>query len=258
MNKSMRAVISFSGLQAALLTTVLPSVTFGAEPLDEPASGELLQPVISETAPEPGVSVETPTYRSAEAGVCHCPACAAKRSTGWSRYKWRKQEQYWGYPEHFEEVSFGVLSTELLRPQVLRAEMARMTIYDYDFVPGTARLNARGVQRLRQLAGRAVATGQTITVESTGMELDDSRYQSVVAVAAAVHLPPSQVVSGQPIAGGVDGVEALIHRETGLDNARGYGVRQFQFGSGSGGFGTSGFGTSGFGSSGSGMSSGGR
>lgn len=131
--------------------------------------------------------------------------------------------------------------------------MARLTIYDCDFVPGTARLNARGVQRLRQLAGRAVAMGGTITVESTGTELDDSRYQSVLAAAAAVHLPPSQVVSGQPIAGGVDGVEALIHRETGLDNARDYGVRQFQFGSGSGGFGTSGFG-----SSGSGLSSGGR
>ncbi|MFM7058297.1 MAG: hypothetical protein ACKO2P_15375 [Planctomycetota bacterium] len=253
MNSSMRAVVSVFGVLRAFLVAVLPAMAAGGEPVQESVSGEGVQLEITETAPEPGGPVAAPAPRAAGSGRCECRVCAARRGSAWSRYKSRKQEQYWGYPEYFEEVSFGGLSADLMRPQVLRGELARMTLYDCDFVPGTARLNPRGFQRLRQLAGRAAITGQTITVESTGKGVDDFRYQTVLAIATAAHLNPAQVVSGQPIAGGLDGEEALIHRQTGLDNARDYGVRQFEFGSGSGGFGTSGFGTSG-----SGVSSGGR
>ena len=253
MNTSMRALIAVSGLLSGFTVFLLPVSVMGAEPMQEPVSSEGMQTVISEPAPEPVSPVAAPAKRATVARLCDCPVCVGKRSSAWSRYKARRQEQYWGYPEYFEEVSFGVLSMELTRPQVIRGELARMTLYDCDFVPGTARLNPRGLQRLRELACKAATTGHSITVESTGTEMDDSRYQTVVALATAVHLNPAQVTLGRPIAGGVSGEEALIHWQTGLDNARDYGVRQFQFGSGSGGFDTSGFGTSG-----SGVSSGGR
>lgn len=256
---------------ACLLAALLPSAALAATPLQNPdgeaVSGEPVisepvpseplisepvpsEPVPSEIAPAPGSPTQVPIYRNPAAANCPCRACAAKRGSAWSQYKARKQEQYWGYPEYFEEVGFGQLSADLIRPQITRGEDARMTIYDYDFVTGTARLNSRGLQRVRQLAHRAVVTGQTITVEATGTDMDDARYQSVIAIAATEHLNPAQVVSGQPIAGGLAGEEAVIHRQTGLENARNYGVRQFQFGAGSGGFSTSGFGTSGSGLSG--------
>jgi len=187
---------------------------------------------------------QTPIYHTAAANNCQCNSCTAKRGSAWSRYKWRKQEQCWGYPEYFEEAGLGSISTELIRPQVLLGEAARMTIYDYDFITGTARLNPRGFRRVQQLARTAIINGQTITVESTGTEIDESRYQNVVAVAASAHLNPAQVISGQPIAGGLSGEEALIHRKTELDSAKKYGVRQFQFGAGSGGYSTSGFSSS--------------
>jgi hypothetical protein len=119
-----------------------------------------------------------------------------------------------------------------------------MTIYEYDFIAGTSRLNPRGIQRVRQLAQKAAVTGQTIVVQSLGDDMDHWRHQSVLALTDAAQLNSAQVVSGTPIAAGVSGEEALIHRSTALDNVRDYGVRQFQFSSGSGGFGTSGFGTS--------------
>lgn len=184
-------------------------------------------------------------------GNCHCRHCTGHEESFWSGYKRRKQEQYWGYPEYFHEAAFGALSTDLIRPQVLRGEAARLTIYDYDFLPGTAQLNARGIRRVRQMAHMACSSGQTIVVEWMGSELDEARYQQVVAFAAAEHLPATQVVAGQPLAAGLGAEEALIHRRTGLENARRFGVRQFQFGAGAGGFSTSGFSTSGSSNSGS-------
>jgi len=248
---------------SCLLTVLLPSTASAATPLHDPVSNGGLpadtvappiethasETVVGETAVEVRSLSQTPTYHTAAVNNCQCSACAAKKGSVWSRYKWRKQEQYWGYPEYFEEAGFGAISTELIRPQVLRGEAARMTIYDYDFVTGTARLNPRGIRRVQQLARTAVINGQTITVESTGTEIDESRYQNVVAIAASAHLNPAQVVSGQPIAAGLDGEEALIHRRTELDNVQKYGVRQFQFGAGSGGFSTSGFSSSSGGSS---------
>jgi hypothetical protein len=263
---------------SCLLTVLLPSTASAATPLQDPVSNggltsDMAEPLVEAAASEPVVSEavvsetaagetaageitmevrslsQTPVYHTAAANNCPCSACAAKKRSAWSRYKSRKQEQYWGYPEYFEEAGFGAISTELIRPQVLRGEAARMTIYDYDFVTGTARLNPRGIRRVQQLARTAIINGQTITVESTGTEIDESRYQNVVAIAASAHLNPSQVVSGQPIAAGLGGEEALIHRKTELDNVQKYGVRQFQFEAGSGGFSTSGFSMSSGGSS---------
>jgi hypothetical protein len=263
---------------SCLLTVLLPSIASAATPLQDPVSNggltsDMAEPLVEAAASEPVVSEavvsetaagetaageitmevrslsQTPVYHTAAANNCQCSACAAKKRSAWSRYKSRKQEQYWGYPEYFEEAGFGAISTELIRPQVLRGEAARMTIYDYDFVTGTARLNPRGIRRVQQLARTAIINGQTITVESTGTEIDESRYQNVVAIAASAHLNPSQVVSGQPIAAGLGGEEALIHRKTELDNVQKYGVRQFQFEAGSGGFSTSGFSMSSGGSS---------
>lgn len=188
-------------------------------------------------------------FQTASPRQCHCRTCPTERGSSWSRYKARRQGQYWGYPEYFEEVGFGVLSTDLFCPQILRGEAARMTIYECDFFTGTARLNPRGLQRVRQLAEKAAVTGQTIVVQSLGDTLDHERYQSVLAMAATTQLNLAQIVSGTPIAAGVSGEEALIHRSTALDNVRDYGVRQFQFGSDSGGFSTSGFGNSGVGTS---------
>ena len=263
---------------SCLLTVLLPSTASAATPLQDPVSNgglpsDMAEPLLEAAASEPVVSEavvsetvagetvvsettmgvrslsQTPVYHTAVVNNCQCSACAAKKGSAWSRYKSRKQEKYWGYPEYFEEAGFGAISTELIRPQVLRGEAARMTIYDYDFVTGTARLNPRGIRRVQQLARTAIINGQTITVESTGTEIDESRYQNVVAIAASAHLNPAQVVSGQPIAAGLGGEEALIHRKTELDNVQKYGVRQFQFEAGSGGFSTSGFSTSSGGSS---------
>ena len=238
-------------LFCCLVAALVPMATLIAGPQQDEVSGDDLQPVVSEPAPAPAPSGMThePAFQTAPRGTCHCRICMAKRGSSWSRYKARRQEQYWGYPEYFDEVGFGVLSTELIRPQVLRGEAARLTIYEYDFFTGTARLNQRGVQRVLHLAQQAAVTGQTIVVQSLGDELDHQRHQSVLAMAATTQLKPAQVVSGTPIAAGVSGEEALIHRSTALDNVREYGVRQFQFGSDSGGFGTSGFGNSGIGTS---------
>lgn len=218
------------------------------EPAEESAAET---PVLLYDAAVVTAPTAVPRQHTAGHGNCQCRHCTGHEESFWSGYKRRKQEQYWGYPEYFHEAAFGAMSTDLIRPQVLRGEAARLTIYDYDFHPGTSQLNPRGVRRVRQMAHMACSSGQTISVEWMGSELDDARYHQVVAVAAAEHLPATQVVAGQPIAAGVGAEEALIHRRTSLENARRFGVRQFQFGAGAGGFSTSGFSTSGSSNSGS-------
>jgi hypothetical protein len=159
----------------------------------------------------------------------------------WERYKCRKQEKYWGYPEEFEELPLGYLSTEIMSGQTRRAETARLTLYDYDFTTGTAVLNARGRQRVAQLSRLAMQRGEILTIQSVDATLDAARYLTVAEEASQIcGLDPSQIVVGQPIPGGLNGEEAIIHRETQLENARQTGVRQFNFGqTSSSGFGTS-------------------
>ncbi|MGV2334589.1 MAG UNVERIFIED_CONTAM: hypothetical protein LVR18_10905 [Planctomycetaceae bacterium] len=61
-------------------------------------------------------------FQTASPRQCHCRTCPTERGSSWSRYKARRQGQYWGYPEYFEEVGFGVLSTDLF---VLRSCVAK-------------------------------------------------------------------------------------------------------------------------------------
>lgn len=245
--------MKYKSLITAATVVAASSLLLRAAPAWDPPEDLRIEesPVETAAGNSEGSGVLVPSSNAAAAGViyhpapqtatCDCPPACTKKMGWWARYKARKQEKYWGYPEEFEELPLGYLSTEIMCGQIRRGEKARLTLYDYDFMTGTAVLNARGQQRVAQLALLAMQRGESLTIQSVDANLDAARYQSVVDAAnRACGLDPSQVVVGQPIAGGLNGEEALIHRETQLENASQSGVRQFNFGAAS----SSGFGIS--------------
>jgi hypothetical protein len=109
-------------------------------------------------------------------------------------------------------MPLGTSIDQYMRAQIGNAAVARMTLYDFDFVQGRSQLNYRGRDRLRQLAGRLTATQYPLVVERLPLDptLATARRAAVLEELTAMGLkvPPDRVVVGPPIAVPLRGVEA--------------------------------------------------
>ena len=99
-----------------------------------------------------------------------------------------------------------------LRAQIGNAAVARMTLYDFDFVQGRSQLNYRGRDRLHQIAGRLATSPNSLIVERLPLdpELALARRAAVQLELAALglKLSPDRVLVGPPLAVPLRGVEA--------------------------------------------------
>lgn len=111
-----------------------------------------------------------------------------------------------------EQLPLGYILNEHVSTQISNGEAARMVLYHYDFIDGTARLNVRGKRRLAEIAERIprnfhpVIIQQTVVrpsgnpqrdekLESAADELDQKRKQTVVAALREMTIPvPEQRV----------------------------------------------------------------
>jgi hypothetical protein len=117
-------------------------------------------------------------------------------------------------PVDFGQPALGYYLYGHFRTQVGNAVAARMTLYEYDFVCGTDKLNPRGTDRLGRIAGLLGHINNPVTIERTphAPGLAEARRQAVLHAfeGAGVPLPPELVVIGPPVTRPLEGVEAML------------------------------------------------
>jgi hypothetical protein len=118
-------------------------------------------------------------------------------------------------------MSFGESLRLNFGAHVANGAAARLTLYDYDFECGTARLNVRGRDRVRQLGARLACTPAPLVVEQLPLapELSLARREAVLRelAAAGLAVPPARVLVGTPVALPLRGVEAELIYQTLID-----------------------------------------
>jgi hypothetical protein len=101
---------------------------------------------------------------------------------------------------------------------VRNGEATSMTLYQYDFEPGTATLNVRGRDKLGEIARHLPATFYPVIIErSNGSTLDDARRKAIFGALTSgpFPIPIERVVVGPALTRGMSGEEAaLIHQAT--------------------------------------------
>lgn len=148
------------------------------------------------------------------------------------RAKPRLQASHWGYAEFFHERPFGTFVHDHLQRQVFQGLANQLVLYRYDFSDGpglaAAQLNARGRERLRELARMSRETGLPITIERSrgNAGMDQGRRQAVLRELErqAIALSPEMVVVARPRAIGIDGEDAEIMFLNRLEQTRARGL----------------------------------
>jgi len=144
-------------------------------------------------------------------GGAHCRSLypAKFRSPCWDRLKACLQESHWGYPEEFEERSFGACLCAHVKTQVANGLAAQMVLYRYDFCDKTLgdpqRLNPRGMEQLDKIVGLMAANSCPLIIEPApcNPDLDCARRAHLLQLlrAAGCDVPESRVVVCKPDAG---------------------------------------------------------
>ena len=95
------------------------------------------------------------------------------------RAKWR--DKMWGYPSEFQRPPLGAAVQYYREQQKLNGRLARMALYEYDFIAGTAEIKPRGREHLARISEWLPQTPGEISIEPTreGVELDEARRQAV-------------------------------------------------------------------------------
>ncbi len=213
------AGINLSGTMGGglLLAAATGFIAMAEEPtMLEPNAAVSLQPMldlppasVSEPWPAPFARVHDPTFT--------CPQGPTHPKGRFDRFVDRCRAKYWGFPEEFHEPPLGTALMGHYVPQVANVIAARMVLYQYDFLPASDQLSARGKQQVYKIAGWLPMNSFPILVEPlAGLpELDERRRQ---AVWNELHrhqcpIPYERVVTGHPSARGLDAGDALlIHR----------------------------------------------
>jgi hypothetical protein len=97
--------------------------------------------------------------------------------------------------------------------QVANREAARMTLYEFDFLPCGALLNPHGQRQLVKIAALLPKTFASVTIETSGNPaLDEARRLFVINALAGGPFPivPERVVAGWPLENGLRGIEAYF------------------------------------------------
>jgi len=141
---------------------------------------------------------------------------------------WRRlQGKILGYPEDFAPRPLGASLYDHGRAMVANGAAARMTLYHYDFVDGSAELTPRGLDQLAKLGPQLAASPFPLIVERTPGDpiLASSRRYAVLAALARGPYPvmSDRVLVGVPIANGLSGPDAQVIAGNALGRTQGYG-----------------------------------
>lgn len=144
-----------------------------------------------------------------------------------ARFKQRCQAKYWGYPEEFREPPLGAMVVNYQMTQIANGQAARMGLYQYDFLPGSSELNARGKFELAKIGMRASTNTVPVFIEPTpeSPELDELRRQFVWRELSMNQctIPLERVIIGRPNIRGLDAADSLLidRNRLGLTLSRG-------------------------------------
>jgi hypothetical protein len=199
-----------------------------------PIEGRRLQAEGPSVMPAPTVVVVPPggprpswVLRPADpvALVRHPPKHVDHKARSWH---WRRlQGKMLGYPEEFEPRPLGAALYDHGRTMVANGAAARLTLFDYDFVQGSNRLNARGREQLAKAAAQLVASPYPLIIEKIARApgLAESRRDFVLNELAEGSTPidPARVLVGLPTPGGLSGIEAQIIQLNTLSRTQQYG-----------------------------------
>jgi hypothetical protein len=174
--------------------------------------GTGVPPSAAETLPAPN-AVPRAAATVAGASCDTTGGSAAPAPSVWQRFKEKMRSCIWGYPDQFESPPLGYMVSLQGRTQVANAEIARMTLYRYDFEEHGTRLTARGKYQLQKIVGLLPLNFAPLVIEETPGDgaLDLARRTAVLNELGSqpFPIPPERVVVARPIAVGLPGEQAL-------------------------------------------------
>lgn len=182
------------------------------------------QPLLVAPASSPMPVASVPEERFAPMGRPQYRTCSPGR---FGRFVDRCRAKFWGYPEEFCEPPLGAMVTAHYVAQTASGQAARMGFYQYDFLPDSVRLNARGKSQLARLVRWLPTNDCPVFVEPTqaNPELDELRREAVWRELSGHQpsIPTERVIVGRPGVRGLDAGDALAvdRNRRGLTAARG-------------------------------------
>ena len=145
----------------------------------------------------------------------------------YARFMSRCRAKYWGYPEEFFEPPLGAAAQGQEIAMIENGRAARMGLYQYDFFPDSAQLNARGKGQLCRIAMWLPTNCYPVFVEPTPArpELDELRRQAIWNDLSTnfVLIPAERVVIGRPNIRDLGSADSLLidRNRLGLTASRG-------------------------------------
>ena len=141
---------------------------------------------------------------------------------------WRcLQARFWGYPEEYEPRPLGASLYDHGLAMAANGAAARMTLYRYDFLPGSSELSPRGIDQLAKISAQLAVSPFPVIVERTPNEptLAESRRYAVLAQLARGPIPVTsdRVLIGVPRPVGLAGPDAQVIAGNSLGRTQGYG-----------------------------------
>lgn len=143
-------------------------------------------------------------------------------------WHWRRiQGKSLGYPEEFVPRPLGAALYDAGRIMAADGAAARLVLFNYDFIPGTAQLSARGRDQLAQIAPQLAVSPYPLIIERTANDpaLAVARRAALLAELGAgpFPVPADRVLVGVPIPFGMSGMDAHIVGENALNRTQQYG-----------------------------------
>jgi hypothetical protein len=141
---------------------------------------------------------------------------------------WRcLQGKLWGYPEEYEPRPLGASLYDHGLAMAANGAAARMTLYRFDFLPGSSELSPRGLDQLSKISAQLAVSPFPVIVERTPGEpaLAESRRYAVLAQLARGPVPvmSDRVLVGVPSPVGLSGPDAQVIAGNGLGRTQAYG-----------------------------------
>jgi hypothetical protein len=123
------------------------------------------------------------------------------------------QATHWGYPEENQDAPLGAMLNRHVATSIVNGRASRMTLYQYDFLPGSDKLKPRGKAQVAKFAAWLSVHPMMVFIEPSAIapQLDEARREAVVRELAdgPCPIPAELVVVGCRTSRGLEGIEAL-------------------------------------------------
>ncbi len=157
-------------------------------------------------------------FISSEPGECACSGCKGAMYRLGYKIGFCLRDNLIGYPQYFDEPALGRSLYDNMGRQKAKADVHTYTLYQSDFLAGTADLSPGGARRLSYLASRLNRWSGPVVIEWTPDQppLAEARRMAVVASLQNARLVdnPARVVIGPAAFRGMIGPDAGNNHDT--------------------------------------------